>query len=146
MDLSDDLADIVLALGEDTLGIWLARRAFDVAALDRDHAVTASVDIAGAHPSTLFVSCSEPLARVISARMFGGAEDDATVGELADALAEVANIVGGNVKAMLEPPTTLALPEPVPGGLPLDAVARARGVAGFRCNDEHLLVMVADRS
>ena len=47
-----------------------------LAAPERDHAVTASVDIAGANPSTLFVSWSEPLARVISARMFGGAEDD----------------------------------------------------------------------
>lgn len=52
-------------------------------------------------------------ARDVAAGMFQIPANDVTTSELADALGEIANMVGGNVKSMLQGAATLSLPQVV---------------------------------
>jgi chemotaxis protein CheX len=71
------------------------------------------VRISGGWHGTVTVTCDQALAGRIAAAML----DRAPAGdaEVADAMGEVANMTGGNVKALLPGPSVLSLPE-VAGG------------------------------
>lgn len=75
--------------------------------------VTGSVQISGAFSGAVAVECSLDLARRAAASMF--ALEEAAVGrsEIRDALGEIANMIGGNVKALLPAPSRLSVPEVV---------------------------------
>ncbi|NIQ01639.1 MAG: chemotaxis protein CheX, partial [Nitrospinaceae bacterium] len=54
--------------------------------------------------------CPIPLARQAAAIMFQLQEDTAGPEEIQDAFGELANITGGNIKALLPEPSYLSLP------------------------------------
>lgn len=70
----------------------------------------ASVTIDGEWNGFVAVACSRPLARRAAASMFGVASDAVTTDQIEDTIAELANIIGGNVKAILPCPSRLSLP------------------------------------
>ena len=70
----------------------------------------ASVAINGEWNGQVSVVCSRPLARRAAASMFGMTSDQVGTEHIEDALAELANIIGGNVKALLPCPSQLSLP------------------------------------
>lgn len=70
----------------------------------------ASVTINGEWNGYVSVVCSRPLARRAAASMFGVTSDLVTADQLQDTLSELANIIGGNVKALLPSPSKLSLP------------------------------------
>ena len=61
----------------------------------------AGVSITGVWNGACVFSCSEALARRITALMFGSDPDDVTADDLRDALGEMANLLGGQVKALV---------------------------------------------
>ncbi|MCK4176679.1 chemotaxis protein CheX [Aciditerrimonas ferrireducens] len=71
-------------------------------------ALTASVAISGAWNGLVSLQVTEPAARALAQAVFAvpqvGFED------LADAVGELVNIVGGNLKGLLPAPTQLSLP------------------------------------
>lgn len=69
-----------------------------------------SIAINGAWNGVVVVSCSRSLARRAAAAMFHRDYEDMTEPQWRDALNEVANIIGGNVKALLPSPSRLDLP------------------------------------
>jgi chemotaxis protein CheX len=78
-----------------------------------DGRLTGLVRIDGAWHGTVGVSCDRALAvRIATAMLDRPPEGDA---EVADAFGEVANMAGGNVKALLPGPSTLSLPEVTEG-------------------------------
>lgn len=73
--------------------------------------VSRQVRLKGGWNGSVKVECSEPLARHAASVTFGGAPQDATDDDLKDVVGEIANMVGGNMKALMPGPTQLTLPE-----------------------------------
>ncbi len=60
--------------------------------------------------------CSAKLARHAATAIFGADEADTTIEDIHDAMCEMINIIGGNLKGILSGTTHLALPSLVKGG------------------------------
>jgi chemotaxis protein CheX len=78
------------------------------------------VRISGAWHGSVSVACEREAALRIAAVMLDREPRDAA--EVADAMGEVANMTGGNVKALLPGPSLLSLPEVAEEGSPAAAV------------------------
>ena len=105
------------------------------------------VNIAGAWDGAVAVQCGEDLVRQAAVAMFGLAPDAVSQGEMHDALGELANMVGGNFKALLPEPCTLSLPVTVEGDdyrLRLPNAAQVLQSA-FRSGPDVLCVTVLQR-
>jgi chemotaxis protein CheX len=72
--------------------------------------VTASVSVTGAWRGHVLVSCSEAAAKHVGAALMGIEYDEVVEEDVADALGELANIIGGNIKSLLPEPCALSLP------------------------------------
>jgi chemotaxis protein CheX len=71
---------------------------------------TSWVHISGGWEGAVNLVLPEALARDAAAAMFGTTPDALTADELTDAVGELANIIGGNIKGMIDDPCTLSLP------------------------------------
>jgi chemotaxis protein CheX len=109
---------------------------------------TGCVQITGAWEGAVTVHCSEQLAKMLTAAMFMVDPQDTSLEEVTDALGELANMVGGNVKALLPEPCRISLPAvadgldyrlSVPGARPMTAVT-------WTCLGEPLMVRLLERS
>lgn len=89
--------------------------------------LTAAISIVGEHPAALLITCSQEFAFVLASAMFGMDVAELSTDEVNDAVGELANMVGGSVKAMLDGSWQLGLPTvssctdtglSVPGGVP----------------------------
>jgi chemotaxis protein CheX len=78
--------------------------------------VAAIVHISGTWTGSVVVSCSDDLATQTAARMLEADPRGLTGEDISDALGEVANMVGGGVKAMMPEPSVLSLPVVTFGG------------------------------
>jgi chemotaxis protein CheX len=72
--------------------------------------VTASVSVTGAWRGHVLVSCSDVASRNAAAALLGIDLAEVSDDDVADALGELANIIGGNVKSLLPEPSALSLP------------------------------------
>lgn len=73
------------------------------------------VQITGAYTGAVMVSVSERLALRAASAMLDTPPGAVTPDDLRDALGEIANMTGGNVKALLPGPSRLSLPSVVSG-------------------------------
>lgn len=71
----------------------------------------ASISIEGAWNGAVIVACSRKLARQAAATMYSCPVSEIDDASWRDTLNEVANIMGGNLKALLPGPSSLGLPE-----------------------------------
>lgn len=78
-----------------------------------DPAMVASVSISGAWTGHLMIMAGSACAGEIAADMFQLAAGEVSTAEVADALGEIANMVGGSVKGMVGAPAALSLPQVV---------------------------------
>ena len=74
----------------------------------------AYVDLEGAFEGTVALQLDDRITRAAAAMMFGTDIDAVTDTEQLDTSRELANMVGGNVKCLVEQPTKLGLPVVVP--------------------------------
>ncbi len=91
--------------------------------------VTGCVHLSGAYVGSIMLRCSAPAARYAAAALFSMQPTDVTQVEVVDALGELANMVGGNVKSMLPGPSALSLPLVVHGQLAVPGAEVMREVA-----------------
>jgi len=70
--------------------------------------MTSCVQITGAWDGAVVVRCTEDLAKRCASAMFS--TDSTTPAEVRDALGEIVNMIGGNVKSLLPGPSKLSLP------------------------------------
>jgi chemotaxis protein CheX len=107
-ELEDILRNIwqSMLLPEDPLDGGAAREEYDFASC---------VDIVGPWNGVVSVECDEALARAFARTMFARNEAEVADSELFDALREVANLVGGNVKGALAGGCRLSLPRATRG-------------------------------
>jgi chemotaxis protein CheX len=106
--------------------------------------LTGCVAISGGWEGAVTVELSGPLARKVAAALFAMEPDEVGDGEVSDAVGELANMIGGNVKALMPGSCQLSLPSVVQGRE--DAFEAARGIlcasAGLSCEAEPLRVSV----
>lgn len=106
MPEEDHLSDI-------TENVWTGFLDIPLARADGSPAVcecAAAVRIEGAWNGSLVVCCSRSLAQRVAATMFQCDTEELREALWSDALGEIANIIGGNVKAVLPAPSRLGLP------------------------------------
>lgn len=72
--------------------------------------VAASVSITGAWSGYVVVETSLPAARRTAGALLALPDEDLNDSDVADAIGEIANVVGGNIKSLTPPPSTLSLP------------------------------------
>jgi chemotaxis protein CheX len=72
--------------------------------------VMASVSISGAWEGHVALGCSAAAARSAAATLLAMPEGDVAEGDIADAVGELVNMVGGNIKSLLPGPSALTLP------------------------------------
>lgn len=72
--------------------------------------LTGTVRITGAWDGRVALACPVPVARAAAAAMLGVAEHGLTAADVADAVGELTNVIGGNVKSLLPAPSELSLP------------------------------------
>ncbi|HET7486351.1 MAG TPA: chemotaxis protein CheX [Acidimicrobiales bacterium] len=149
MDISDDdIRDIVSNIFSSLLDLPVEATASAPERPIHSHAYTSSVQITGAWEGAVSVECSEPLARTMTEAMFGMEKGEAAKEEILDAVGEVANVAGGNVKALLPSPAVLSIPSVTEG---VDYVVKMPGTTavnhvGFSCDGEPLVVTVLRRA
>jgi chemotaxis protein CheX len=90
--------------------------------------ITGCVHLSGAYTGSIMLQCSPPAARDAAAALFSIAPGDVTQTEVIDAIGEIANMVGGNVKSMLPGPSLLSLPLVVQGVLSVPGAQVVRAV------------------
>lgn len=77
--------------------------------------VCASVSLTGAWRGHVVVVCSTDASRAAAAALMGIEAADVSEDDVADALGELANVIGGNLKSLLPEPSALSLPHVVSG-------------------------------
>lgn len=111
--------DAVLGMSHDifaTLGLRVRGTPLDVAPPPPTaREMTAFVLISGDWKGAVSVQCSDSSARRVAASMFGCAEAEVDADQLVDALGELANMMGGNLKSVLGVSCALSLPAVVAG-------------------------------
>lgn len=109
--------------------------------ISRD-AITALIRFSEAWYGAAAATCTPTLARGIAATMFECAPDELSEDELADALGEVINMIGGHVKLMLPRGTRMSVPTIHPTANVAPAVPGGRIVwcNAFDCAGERLAI------
>lgn len=109
--------------------------------------LTGVIEIDGAWRGSVTVACSRVLAS-LAARVFFGLTDDPntepTATQIEDALAEVTNMTGGNLKAIFPEPCVLSMPQVVSAMDPSRLPGRVIGDVAFECSGEPFLVQVRE--
>jgi len=106
------------------------------------------VHSSGGWEGAVTIACSTAFARRAAGTMFELTPESASLDEVRDALGELTNIVGGNIKAMLPGPSKLSLPTVTEG---TDYSFHVQGSAPlrevwFECDGEPLVVSVLTRA
>ncbi len=106
--------------------------------------VASWVHISGVWSGAITIACSSLAARRAAGAMFGMSPEEASVEEVKDAMGEVANIIGGNLKGLLHGPATLSLPSVIEiidiAALPQEVGTEP--VARFESEGEPLVVKI----
>lgn len=109
MDVDESaLSEITRAVWETTVG----RNIDGPLEVDEPPLVWTAVDIHGTWTGTLVVGVPERLAKAVAGSMLGVPDADATLSDGREAMAEIANQIGGNLKGILPGKNQLSLPRP----------------------------------
>ena len=111
MEFSDaDLTEVVRSVWDSMLGLTLVPADTPYETDGDQRYLTGCVQIAGTWEGAVMIDLPEELARESAAAMFGCEPEDLSDEEVLDALGEIANMVGGNVKGMIDGECKLSLP------------------------------------
>ncbi len=142
---SDDVAQIVQE-------VWSSMLGLDVEPLEAEidssgPAVAGSVGVSGAADCLISMEMQAAAARAVAAAMFGLSDADVSDDDVADAVGELTNMVGGNIKSLLPEPSTLSLPVVAQGTIPALRVVGAKVLLsqGFVSGDHPIYVNVWNR-
>jgi chemotaxis protein CheX len=115
--------------------------------LDVLPALTGTVHITGAWEGTVAMSCAAAFAAECGALMHGRSAAELTSIEVLDAWGELVNMVAGNLKAILPPPSHLSLPSvrESPTYLYTEPGARVLNQLTFACLGHRLRLSVLSR-
>ena len=143
----EDLRQITEQLWESYLDPDGGRPLMIGPAATADLEISAAVSVTGAWNGHVVLECSAVASREAAAAMLGIGAEEVAESDIADALGEMANVIGGGVKSLLPGECALSLPHVVTssGGHRLwPAVAEVCRLHGSWC-DEPVTVTVLER-
>jgi chemotaxis protein CheX len=110
--------------------------------------VSACVHIAGAWNGAVALSCDTDIASKAAVIMFDLVDALPTTEEMQDALGELTNMIGGNIKALLPEACHLSLPSAVEGSDYSIRILRSRVVMRipFCCGEHFISVSLFERA
>lgn len=114
---AEQIAAVTEEVWTSFLGLDVVPSGVDATALATG-ATTGQVQISGGWNGSVLLACSAPLARLAATAMFDMTDDDVGDEEIADAIGELVNMIGGNLKGLLPGPSRLSLPSVTGGGAP----------------------------
>ena len=111
------------------------------------YALARCVHIRGAWNGTIVLCCSDRLAHKAAAVMFSDEAGQEPLDKVYDAVGELANMVGGNLKALLPGPSQLSVPAPIENSDYQDLVrdAQPQNRLAFQCDGEPFLIAIFER-
>jgi chemotaxis protein CheX len=114
----------------------------------RPNVYTCCIQISGKWEGAVTVECSNTLARRIAAIMFSSDPLEVNSEQVMDALGEMTNMVGGNIKSLLPEPSRLSMPSVTKGSDYIFTVAGGRSLARltFQCDGKPFQVAVIERN
>lgn len=136
-----------------TENIWKSILDLEVVKVDapfkaegENNTLAGCVHIMGAWEGTVVLLCPTSLAQQAASIMFGIKEDQAGMEQIQDALGELANMTGGNIKSLLPEPSYLSLPTVAV----TDFALRIPGTelvstVNFKCNNHNFAVTLVKR-
>jgi chemotaxis protein CheX len=133
-----------------TESVWHSMLGMPIAASDAQsdaiarEVLTACVHITGTWNGVVTLGCSPAFAQRAAGAMFDCAPESASHEEVHDALGELANMVGGNLKGLLPGSCQLSLPAVAAGELAWPGSSLVEE-AWFDCSGEALVVRVLAR-
>ena len=144
MSRVEEIRSLTSSIWETMLGLPLeeARET----ALDSGPTLMGSVRITGAWNGKLDVRCTPSLARRAAAAMFACDQDGLSEEEVRDALGEIANMAGGNIKALLPQPNALSIPVVVDLDAATPAPSSGVCLVQFACDADPLSVQLVDQT
>jgi chemotaxis protein CheX len=107
---NEDLFSIAEQIWASYLDIEGTSPLMSVSSAEPSPDICSSVSVTGAWRGHIVVSCSMPAARNVAGALLGVDLEDVTREDVTDALGELANIIGGNVKSVMPDPSALSLP------------------------------------
>lgn len=109
--------------------------------------LTGVVQITGAWSGAVTINCTAGFARTAAAAMFGLQPQDLADEDVHDALGELANMTGGNVKNLVDGSCQLSLPTVTEGRQYRVTILGSvpRGEVTFACDGEPLQITVLER-
>jgi chemotaxis protein CheX len=130
-----------------TRDIWATMVGLDlvdaVMAGSPDPGISSQVEIQGDSEVALRIDCSVDLARRVAARLFDLPEDELEIELVLDAMGEMANILGGNIKGMWPGAIRLSLPLAWESGRDDPAVHSWTVAQGYDTADGPMMVRLA---
>ena len=127
----EDIAEITRDVWSSFLSMELEIAPGDPTAALPGSSVTGCVHVTGEWRGSIFLQCSAEHAQAAAEAMFAADPGTLSGDEISDALGELTNMVGGNIKSLLPAPSKLSIPTVaegehyrvrVPGALLVDAV------------------------
>jgi len=109
--LEDQIAEITRMVFDTVLGLEAVPAEGAAPAPDDPGMLAGAVQITGAFEGTVTVSCTTALAVHAAAILFDVPDGAATESDTRDALSELVNITGGNLKPLVPGPSRLSLPQ-----------------------------------
>ena len=113
--LRASVAQVVETIWTSTLALPAQPSGAPPAARPDQRTFAGIVQITGAWDGAVAVQCGEGLARQAAITMLGLAPSEVALADIQDTLGELANMTGGNLKALLPEPCVLGLPVVVEG-------------------------------
>jgi chemotaxis protein CheX len=110
--------------------------------------MTGVVTVTGAWSGAITVTCSAEFAKTIACVMFGTDPNATAEADVRDAMGEMANMIGGNLKSLIPPPAALSLPSVIAGeqySVNLPACSEV-GRYAFLAHGEYVSVSVLEHS
>ena len=111
---TEDIFNIAHSVLDTMLHVEAAPRESSSTAVDED--VTGCIQISGAWRGAVILQSSEDFARQAASQMLSISREDVTRADMQDVMAEITNMIGGNIKSQVPGPSYLALPSVTTGG------------------------------
>jgi chemotaxis protein CheX len=102
----------------------------------------ATTDISGEWNGSVCLSCSRTAARHATSAMFGLPDEELTAADILDAVGELINVVGGNIKSLVPGPSVLSLPSVCEGQRALPGHLELAQEVRFSWMEEPIVVSV----
>lgn len=138
--------DVVTELTQVIWSTMLGLEAAPAGESSEEAAYVTSVDITGSWEGTVSIAFTRSLARRVTAAMLASDDASPTLAEVNDVIAELANMVGGNVKGLFPGPCQLSLPR-VEAATSRHFLAEVKDSSHswFECEGQSFSVTVAER-